>query len=179
MLQTVNIIFINALLPVGFNHLIIDTEWSPLPDNVSQIKCLTPSRRTPCGHVEEFFVVEKGVVVECSKSTCLVSCAQKNQSPSSDALKCLNRERKLWNLPAGFSLKCEFRPLAFDDVQEEILAHYNRINLDFDNIDVVEQAATEARVYAIMLSKSHKQIKYQSMNPLKHQNQLRHAQKTR
>ena len=69
---------------------------------------------------------------------------------SSDAVKCLNRERKLWNLPAGFTLKCEYRPLAFDDVQEEIMAHYNRINLDFDNLDVVEASVvTQGRAHKI------------------------------
>ena len=71
-------------------------KWTPDQSEIKQIMCYAPSRRTPCGKIDEFMSVSDNVVVNCKGMKCEISCKLPGFKPNIDTATCRNKMRKIF-----------------------------------------------------------------------------------
>ena len=84
-----------------------EIKWTPDQTEIKQIMCYAPSRRTPCGKIDEFMSVSDNVVVNCKGMKCEISCKLPGFKPNIDMATCRNKMRKIWSIPHDTAIHCE------------------------------------------------------------------------
>ena len=82
-------------------------KWTPDQSEIKQIMCYAPSRRTPCGKIDEYMSVSDNVVVNCKGMKCEISCKLPGFKPNIDTATCRNKMRKIWSIPHETAIHCE------------------------------------------------------------------------